>query len=55
MKYGRSEKVLPRTGEDETPTNGLCKRPARVTEEVEGKAEMVAISLQYSAEKWSGK
>lgn len=50
MKSSRSEKLLPRTGEAETPTNGLCKRPARVTDEVEGTAVMVAISLQYLGE-----
>lgn len=46
----KARELLPRTGEDETPTNGLYKRPARVTDEVEGKALMAAISLQYWAE-----
>lgn len=44
----RGEMVLPRTGELETPTGGLCTRAARTSDDgVVVLAVMVAIFLQF--------
>jgi hypothetical protein len=46
--------VLPRTCEEETPTDGLCARAARTIDDVAVLAVMVAIFLQFGRNSLQG-